>query len=97
MRQYWVYFLASRSRRLYTGVTNNLVRRLCEHRQQVGRSFTVRYGIVRLVHWVCTGNVSAAIAREKQIKVWSRKKKLALIATQNPDFRDRTGEVLGGP
>lgn len=95
MRQCCVYILASRSMRLYTGVTNHLSRRLWEHRQQRGRSFTARYSIVRLVYFEVTANIAAAIAREKQIKGWSRRKKLALIATQNPQFRDRSGEILG--
>ncbi len=96
-RRYWVYILASNSRRLYVGVTNNLRRRLVEHREGHSRGFTSRYAIVQLVYFEQTSNVAAAIAREKQIKGWSRRKKLALIATQNPEFSDRSAEVLAGP
>jgi putative endonuclease len=96
MRQYCVYILASRSRRLYTGVTNNLLRRVLEHRAKRRGTFTGRYDIVRLVYYECGSRAGAAIAREKQIKGWSRRKKLALIGRQNPEFRDLAEEWLAG-
>ncbi len=95
MRQYWVYILASRSRRLYVGVTNNLLRRVIQHRLKAPKSFTARYDITRLVYAECTGSIRAAIAREKQIKGWSRAKKLALIGGQNPGFVDLAQEWFG--
>jgi putative endonuclease len=96
MRHYCVYILASRSRRLYTGVTNNLLRRVLQHREKRRRSFTGRYDIVRLVYYECGSDISAAIAREKQIKGWSRRKKLALIELTNPEFRDLAERWLAG-
>ena len=89
-----MYILASRSRRLYVGMTNDLRRRLIEHRAPGRRTFTARYAIVQLVYWESTIIVPPAIAREKQIKGWARKKKLDLIATVNPRFEDRTGQIL---
>ena len=88
MGQYYVYLLTNRSRTLYTGVTNDLVRRLYEHRHPMRPGFTSRYRITRLVHYEITGDVKAAIAREKQIKSWSRDKKIALIERSNPKWMD---------
>jgi putative endonuclease len=91
MRTYYVYILASRSRSLYIGVTNNLVRRLLLHRD--GRVHTsARYRIVRLVYVETTDDVQAAIAREKQLKGWLRRKKLALISAANPGWDDLVPE-----
>ena len=87
MRQFNVYILASRSRRLYVGVTNNVPRRVQQHRsKQCG--FTARYRIFRLVYTEQGTDVMAAISREKQIKAWSRAKKLALINATNPTWDD---------
>ncbi len=94
MRQFYVYILGSRSLRLYVGVTNDLARRVLEHRNREHSGFTAKYCIVRLLYYEATPFILNAIAREKQIKGWSRRKKLELIATQNPGFADRTGEVL---
>jgi putative endonuclease len=87
-RTYYVYILANRSRTLYVGVTNDLARRIHEHRSGTGSAFANRYGLRRLVHVECTVRPRDAIAREKQIKRWSRAKKLALIAESNPDWTD---------
>lgn len=87
MRSFYVYILASRSRVLYVGVTNNLLRRVCEHRQKL-HGFTPMYNVTRLVHYEFTSNVVAAIAREKRIKGWVRKKKIALVEETNPTWRD---------
>jgi putative endonuclease len=95
MGMFCVYILASRSRRLYTGVTNNLPVRLAQHRQKVIRGFTRKYDLTRLVYYECTCNVRSAIAREKQIKGRSRNKKLALISGTNPDFRDLSEDWAG--
>ena len=87
MRQFFVYILASKSRRLYVGVTNNLERRLYEHLSgDVG--FTARYRIHRLVYFETTGDALAAIAREKQMKGWVRSKKIALVESINPLWND---------
>jgi putative endonuclease len=93
MRDYYVYILSSRSRRLYVGVTNNLPVRLSQHRQ--GQcEFTARYKIQRLVYFETTANVMAAIEREKQIKSWRRSKKLALIESTNPAWDDLSDSWL---
>jgi putative endonuclease len=85
---YCVYILASRSRNLYTGVTNNLERRMTEHRQGLVPGFTTRYKIFRLVHFEAFGDIRDAIAREKEIKGWRREKKVGLIKRYNPTWAD---------
>ncbi len=87
-RDYFVYILANPTRMLYVGVTNDLKRRLYEHRNKLIPGYTRQYSISRLVFFETTPNVSAAIAREKQIKGWIRIKKLALIESQNPAWSD---------
>ena len=87
MRSYWVYILASKSRRTYIGVTNNLQRRLAVHRSD-GVATTGRYRIYRLVYAEPTNDIRAAIRREKQLKGWLREKKLALISSVNPAWDD---------
>jgi putative endonuclease len=87
-REYYVYILSNASRRLYVGVTNNLERRVYEHKHKLMPGFTSEYNINRLVYFEITTDVSAAIAREKQIKGWLRRKKLALIESQNPTWED---------
>lgn len=84
----FVYIIANRSRNLYTGVTNNLERRLLEHREGLVPGFPKRYRIHRLVHYETFGDIRAAIAREKQIKGWDRKKRVALIEANNPTWAD---------
>jgi putative endonuclease len=88
IRRYFVYILASRSRVLYVGVTNDLVRRLWQHRTSQFAGFTTRYRVDRLVHFDETTDVRAAIAGEKQIKGWTRAKKVALIESRNPTWED---------
>ena len=87
MRQFYVYILASRSRRLYIGVTNDLRRRVFEHRLSCN-GFTARYHITRLVHFEVTSNAMAAMEREKQLKGWIRRRKISLIETANPGWLD---------
>jgi putative endonuclease len=87
-RNYCVYILASRSRNLYTGVTNNLEQRLRQHREGLIPGFTSRYRIFRLVHYEVFGDIRLAIAREKEIKGWRREKKLLLISQHNPVWED---------
>ncbi|MBZ5541755.1 MAG: GIY-YIG nuclease family protein [Acidobacteriia bacterium] len=83
-----VYILASRSRSLYTGVTNDLERRMTEHRQGVIPGFTTRYRVFRLVHVELFAHINDAIAREKEIKGWRREKKIHLIEQGNPVWED---------
>ncbi len=87
-RTYFVYILASRSRNLYTGVTNNLQRRIVEHREVVVPGFTARYRIFRSVHFELFGDIRHAIAREKEIKAWRRQKKIWLLERHNPTWKD---------
>jgi putative endonuclease len=89
MRTYYVYIMASQSRTLYVGVTNNLERRVQEHKHKLIESgFTSRYNINKLVYYAETNDIREAIAREKQIKGWLRKKKKALIEEINPTWED---------
>ena len=87
MRQFYVYILASKSRVLYIGVTNDLERRVFEHKQ-ASFGFTARYHVNRLVHFETTSNSIAAIEREKELKSWTRSKKIALINNHNPKWSD---------
>ena len=82
MKTYCVYIMASASRTLYTGVTNNLERRVSEHQRKLIPGFTSQYNINRLVHYEVFGDIRAAIAREKQIMGWRRTKKVALIESK---------------
>jgi putative endonuclease len=77
---------------MYIGVTNNLERRLYEHRTKSVKGFTTKYNLDRLVYFEQTGDVSAAIAREKQIKSWRREKKNALVAAANPEWKDLSSD-----
>ena len=72
MRQFWVYIAASVTVTLYTGVTNDLHRRMAEHRERRVPGFTAKYGVDRLLHFEETPDILSAISREKQIKGWSR-------------------------
>ena len=89
---YYIYILASRTRSLYTGVTNDLSRRMTEHRDGLVAGFTSRYRIFRLVHVEAFGDVRDAIAREKEIKGWRREKKVWLIQSHNPVWDDLSKE-----
>jgi putative endonuclease len=86
--QYFVYIMTNMSGTLYTGVTNDLRRRVYQHRNKLVEGFTKRYNITRLVYFETTTDIRAAIAREKQIKGWRRSKKIALIESMNPEWRD---------
>ena len=87
-RTYCVYILASRTRRLYAGVTNDLQRRVLEHREGKVPGFTKQYKIFRLVHFEMFGEITMAIAREKEIKGWRREKKVWLIERNNKTWED---------
>ncbi len=85
---YWVYILASRSRVLYIGVTSNLPRRVAQHRLGGVNAFTAKYQVYRLVYCEETGDVQSALKREKQLKGWRRMRKVDLVESQNPEWRD---------
>ena len=86
---YFVYILANWNHSvLYIGVTNDLQRRVYEHRQELVEGFTKKYHVHKLVYYEHTGDVKAALAREKQLKGWRREKKEALVETMNPDWND---------
>ena len=91
-KDYFVYILASVGRVLYVGVTNDLQRRVYEHKHKLVPGHTAKYNISRLVYFETTANVNAAIAREKQIKGWSRAKRVALVETSNPKWADLSEE-----
>jgi putative endonuclease len=95
MKHYYVYIMANRSKTLYTGVTNNLQRRLYEHQQHLVAGFTSKYQITHLVYFEEMSDVNAALAREKHIKGWVRARKVALIESINPDWRDLSEEWQG--
>ena len=87
-RLYFVYILSSRSRNLYTGVTNDIFRRVLQHREGRASLFTPKYRIHRLVYFERHDDVRRAISREKEIKGWRRGKKIALIESMNPAWED---------
>jgi putative endonuclease len=86
--EYYVYILSSISGVLYVGVTNDLARRVYEHKHKLIKGFTSKYNVTRLVYFEHTPDVRAAIAREKQIKGYRREKKVALIEAVNRDWKD---------
>jgi putative endonuclease len=88
MKQYYVYIMTNNSRTLYTGVTDDLLRRVYEHKNKLIEGFTKKYNITRLAYYENTSDVGAAIQREKQVKGWLRKKKIALIEAANPEWQD---------
>jgi putative endonuclease len=85
---YHVYMMASASGVLYTGVTNNLERRVSEHKSKRTPGFTSAYNVTKFVYFESFGNIRDAIAREKQWKSWRRSKKVALLEATNPQWRD---------
>ncbi|HEX7979837.1 MAG TPA: GIY-YIG nuclease family protein [Gemmatimonadaceae bacterium] len=87
MRTFFVYILANRSRGLYIGVTNDIIRRLAEHRN-ASSGYSVTYRCARLVLVESAPDAKSAIAREKQLKTWRREKKIALIEATNPAWDD---------
>ncbi len=87
-KRYFIYIIASLSRRVYVGVTNNLIRRTLEHKQARVLGFAEKYRINRLVYFESFQYVRDAIAREKEIKTWRRSRKVALIEAGNPTWAD---------
>jgi len=88
MKTYYVYIMTNNSRTLYTGVTNNLERRVFQHKHKLLPGFTQKYDLSRLVYYESCGDIRAAIQREKQIKGWLRARKVALVLSANPAWRD---------
>jgi putative endonuclease len=91
--KYYVYIMTNHSRTLYTGVTNDLARRVYEHKHHMMPGFTSVYKITQLVYYEGTDSIEAAITREKQIKGWVRRKKVALIEAINPFWHDLSGQL----
>ena len=92
MHQYFVYIMTNKSATLYTGVTNNLERRVFEHKNSSIEGFTKEYNINSLVYYEETNDILTAIGREKQIKGWLRNKKIAIIESINPEWKDLSEE-----
>ena len=88
-RQYYIYILTNwNDSAMYVGMTNDLQRRIYEHKNKLVAGFTQKYGISKLVHYETTNDVQAAIAREKEIKKWRRDKKNNLVMQHNPSLED---------
>ncbi len=94
-KQYYVYVLTNKSNKvLYIGITNDLVRRMFEHKNKLVNGFTKKYNLMKLVYYEATGDVESAIRREKQIKNWHRDWKINLVNQFNPEWRDFSEEFL---
>ena len=87
--------MTNRSKTLYIGITNDLVRRVYEHKQKLIDGFTKKYNMTRLAYFEETNDARSAIAREKQIKGWLRKKKISLIEPVNPEWKDLAEDWYG--
>jgi putative endonuclease len=88
MHEYYVYIMSNKSRMIYTGVTNDLERRVHENKTKLIPRFTSHYGLDKLIFYESTNDVTAAIEREKEIKGWVRRKKTALINSIDPEWKD---------
>ena len=91
-KEYYVYIMTNKSRTLYTGVTNDLIRRVYEHKNKLVKGFTARYNIQYLVYYESTSSIYSALEQEKQIKGWLRKKKIALIDSINHEWKELSEE-----
>jgi putative endonuclease len=92
MKQYYIYIMTNRSQTLYTGVTSDLAGRVYQHKDGTGSMFTSKYKINRLVYYEEFSDIEEAIAREKQIKGWVRRKKIDLIESTNPRWDNLSSE-----
>jgi len=88
MNSYYIYILTNKSNTLYIGVTNNLQKRLYEHKNKLVEGFTKKYNLDKLIYFETYQDINEAIKREKQIKGWIRKRKIELIKSKNPTFED---------
>src|SRR6266568_4874205 len=95
--EFFVYIMSSKWRTIYVGVTNSLERRVWEHKNKTIPGFTARYDIDRLVYFETYSDIRLAIAREKQIKGWKRFRKIALINSMNPEWKDLAADWTGLP
>ena len=94
-RKGYVYLMTNKSNAvLYTGVTSDLVKRIYEHKQKLVEGFTKKYNVCKLVYFEETDEIIEAITREKQIKGWVRRKKIALIESKNPEWKDLYEEMV---
>jgi len=95
MKVYYIYILTNQHNTVfYVGVTNNLIRRVYEHKNKLVKGFTSKYNINKLVYYEVFSDVRDAIYREKQIKSWSRKKKIEMIEKFNPEWKDLYEEII---
>jgi putative endonuclease len=95
-KQYYVYILTNKSKKvLYIGVTNDMIRRMFEHRNKLIDGFTKKYNLVKLVYYEATSDIESAIKREKQLKNWHRDWKINLITQFNPDWVDLSERLFG--
>jgi putative endonuclease len=95
MKAYYIYILTNQHNTVfYVGVTNNLIRRVYEHKNKLVKGFTSKYNINKLVYYEVFSDVRDAIYREKQIKSWSRKKKIEMIEKFNPEWKDLYEEII---
>jgi putative endonuclease len=92
-KHYYVYIMASHSRVIYIGMTNDLRRRVAQHQQKLVEGFTQKYNCTMLVYYESTEDVHSALAREKELKGWRREKKIALIESRNPTWQDLSAEL----
>ena len=95
MKNYFVYILTNNSKTLYVGVTNNLERRLYEHKNKLIEGFTKKYNLDKLVYYEVSNDINSAIAREKQLKNWHKEWKINLIEERNPYWKDLSSQMLG--
>lgn len=88
IKQYYIYILRSNTGVLYIGITSNLIKRLWEHKNKLVKGFTNKYNVDKLIYYEIYEDAENAILREKQLKKWSRKKKILLITKVNPTFKE---------
>ncbi|QQS35714.1 MAG: GIY-YIG nuclease family protein [Ignavibacteriales bacterium] len=92
---YYIYLLTNKNNSvLYTGMTNDLNRRVYEHKNKLVEGFTKKYNVDKLVYFEMTSDVNAAIRREKEIKKWRREKKNWLVLSMNPEWKDLSGGLI---
>jgi putative endonuclease len=92
MKNYYVYILSNKSKTLYTGITNDLIRRIFEHKHKLVEGFTKKYNITKLVWFKEFNSAQETIYCEKRIKGWVRRKKISLIEIENPEWKDLSME-----
>jgi putative endonuclease len=96
-RDFYVYLLTNRTGTLYTGMTNDIQRRMYEHKNKLVEGFTKKYNIDMLVYYEVTSDVGEALTREKQVKAWRRSKRIALIESVNPQWQDLSEGWFASP